>query len=99
MPRSWAILRPFPSACLLWQRSSTKPRSLKEWGDFLSEVLDEFFLADEETERDMPFIRRVLRDLGEKQELSGFEEKVTPGSDQVPPLLHPWRRRGSGMGF
>ncbi len=51
-------------------------RSLKEWGDFLSEVLDTFFQADDETEQDMTFIRRVLHDLGSKQELSGFETKV-----------------------
>ena len=55
------------------------PRSLKEWANFLSKVLDEFFLTEEDTERDVLFIRRVLRNLSEKQELSGFEEKIPLG--------------------
>jgi exodeoxyribonuclease V gamma subunit len=56
-----------------------EPRSLEEWADFLAKVLDEFFLTEEDTERDILFIRRILRDLGEKQELSGFEEKIPLG--------------------
>lgn len=53
------------------------PRSLSEWRDFLTAILDEFFLADGDTEKDILSIRRVLADLGEKQELSGFDEKIT----------------------
>ncbi len=56
-----------------------EPRSLKEWGDFLTKVLADFFLTEEETERDILFIRRVLRDLGEKQDRSGFDEKIALG--------------------
>jgi len=52
---------------------------LEEWANFLAKVLDDFFLTEEDTERDILFIRRVLRDLGEKQELSGFEEKIPLG--------------------
>ena len=54
-------------------------RTLMEWEDLLTKVLDDFFLADEDTERDILFIRRVLRDLGKKQELSGFDEKCPLG--------------------
>ena len=54
-------------------------RTLREWEDFLTRVLDDFFLADEDTERDLLFIRRVLHDLGKKQELSGFDEKLPLG--------------------
>jgi exodeoxyribonuclease V gamma subunit len=54
-------------------------RTLKEWADFLAKVLDDFFLTEEDTERDILFIRWVLRDLGDKQELSGFEEKIPLG--------------------
>ena len=53
-----------------------KPRSLGEWGEFLTRVLDDFFSSDEETERDLLFIRRVLRQFGERQGLSGFDEKI-----------------------
>ncbi len=54
-------------------------RTLIEWEDRLTKVLDDFFLADEDTERDILFIRRVLRDLGQKQELSGFNENLSLG--------------------
>ncbi len=54
-------------------------RSLKEWANFLTRILDDFFLTEEETERDILFIRRVLRDLGEKEERSGFDKKVPLG--------------------
>jgi len=54
-----------------------EPRTLTEWGDFLARVLDDFFLADEDTERDILFIRQVLRNFGEKRELSGFDEKLS----------------------
>jgi exodeoxyribonuclease V gamma subunit len=53
-----------------------EPRSLGEWGDFLTRVLDDFFSSDAETERDLLFIRRVLRQFGERQGLSGFDEKI-----------------------
>jgi exodeoxyribonuclease V gamma subunit len=56
-----------------------EPRSLEEWANFLAKVLDDFFLPGEETERDILFIRRVLRDLSEKQELSGFDENIPLG--------------------
>ncbi len=53
-----------------------EPRSLGDWGDFLSRMLDDFFSSDEETEQGLLFIRRVLRPFGERQELSGFDEKI-----------------------
>jgi len=73
-------------------------RSLKEWGDLLSEVLDQFFLADDETERDMTFIRRVLYDLGNRQDVSGFEEKISLGviKSHLSSLLE---QEGFGHGF
>ena len=39
-------------------------------------MLDDFFSSDQETERDLFFIRRVLRRFGERQGLSGFDEKI-----------------------
>jgi len=73
-------------------------RSLKEWGDFLSGMLDQFFLADDETERDMTFIRRVLYDLGSKQEFSGFEIKVPLGVIKSH-LSSLFEQEGFGHGF
>jgi exodeoxyribonuclease V gamma subunit len=73
-------------------------RSLREWGDFLAGVLDHFFQADDETERDMTFIRRVLHDLGKRQDLSGFEEKISLGviKSHLSSLLE---QEGFGHGF
>jgi exodeoxyribonuclease V gamma subunit len=73
-------------------------RTLLEWKDFLIKVLDDFFLADEDTERDLLFIRRVLVDLGEKQELSGFNEKCSLGVIQSH-LGACLEKEGFGYGF
>ncbi|HSR10483.1 MAG TPA: exodeoxyribonuclease V subunit gamma, partial [Thermodesulfobacteriota bacterium] len=51
-------------------------RTLGEWGEFLAGVVDRFLLSDEDTERDILFIRRALRDLGEKESASGFAKKI-----------------------
>ena len=75
-PRSWGISRIWLIACLLLEKDLGEPRSLGEWGDFLTRVLDDFFSSDEETERDLLFFRRILRQFGERQELSGFDEKI-----------------------
>jgi exodeoxyribonuclease V gamma subunit len=73
-------------------------RTLIEWKDFLTRVLDDFFLADEDTERDILFIRRVLGDLGEKQELSGFDQKLPLGVIQSH-LGACLEKEGFGYGF
>ena len=75
-----------------------KPRTLKEWEDFLARVLAEFFLPDRDTERDFLFIRRVLRALGEKEELSGFDEKVSLGVIKSH-LRSSLEKEGFGHGF
>jgi exodeoxyribonuclease V gamma subunit len=75
-----------------------EPRTLREWEEFLARVLDEFFLPDKETERDVLFIRRVLRVLGEKQELSGFDEKVSLGVIKSH-LRSSLEKEGFGYGF
>ncbi len=73
-------------------------KSLREWGDFLAGALDHFFQADDETERDMTFIRRVLHDLGKRQALSGFEDKISLGviKSHLSSLLE---QEGFGHGF
>jgi len=39
-------------------------------------LLDQFFLADEETEKDLQAIRQPIQNLMRIYDLSGFEEKV-----------------------
>jgi exodeoxyribonuclease V gamma subunit len=53
-----------------------KPRSLGAWGDFLARVLDDFLSSDEETGRDLLFFRRLFSRFGERQGLSGYDEKI-----------------------
>ena len=73
-------------------------RSLGEWGDFLIRMLDDFFLSDEASERDLLFLRRVLRQLRERQGISGFGEKIN--LEVIQSLLGPTlEKEGFGTGF
>jgi exodeoxyribonuclease V gamma subunit len=73
-------------------------RTLEEWGDFLSGLLENFFLPDEETEREAQIIRRTLSDLSGRQELSGFQEKV--GLEVISDYLRTClEQEGFGFGF
>lgn len=75
-----------------------EPRTLKGWGEFLSELLDRFFLPDKETEREAYVIRRILNDLTRKQELSGFQEKIS--LEVIMSYLRSClEREGFGFGF
>jgi exodeoxyribonuclease V gamma subunit len=73
-------------------------RTLEEWEEFLARILDDFFLPDKDTERDILFIRRVLRALGEKQGLAGFDEKVSWGVIKSN-LRSSLEKEGFGYGF
>jgi len=71
-------------------------RPLEEWGEFLSKLLDGFFLSDGETERELLVIRRTIRDLAKKQAASEFREKV--GLEVIKSYLRT-RLEGEGFGF
>jgi exodeoxyribonuclease V gamma subunit len=77
-----------------------RKRTLSEWSGALRVLLDDFFAADEETEREMQVIRGILNDLEEVSfpHLAGFEEAV-----DIPVirghLVHAFERAGYGMGF
>lgn len=58
------------------EKQGGEPRSLEGWGDFLTRMLDDFFLSDEDSEPDLLFIRRALCRLGEQQRLSACHEKI-----------------------
>ncbi|HMK66122.1 MAG TPA: exodeoxyribonuclease V subunit gamma, partial [Thermodesulfobacteriota bacterium] len=57
----------------------SEPKTLKEWEALLQSLVEEFFLPQEECERDLTFIRRILAGLGNKQDLSGFDQPVGLG--------------------
>ena len=73
-------------------------RTLEEWSAFLAALLEEFFLPDEETARDVKVIRQTLHDLAGKQALSGFNEKI--GLDVIKSYLKTFlEAEGFGFGF
>ena len=71
-------------------------RSLQGWGEGLLKFLDEFFLSEGETERELHVIRRTISDLASKQQASGFREKV---SLEVIKSYLRTRLEGEGFGF
>lgn len=53
-----------------------QPRTLNQWSKTLTELLERFFMPDEDTEREMQVIRRTLNDLEDMQEIADFDEKI-----------------------
>lgn len=56
--------------------SLESPRTLTAWAEVLSDLLGRFFMPDEETEGEMQLLRQTLQELGNRETLSGFEDKV-----------------------
>ena len=75
-----------------------RPRTLVEWSRALRELLDRFFEADEESERELQAIRRKVKELADLEkwaELTGSVElKVIRHH-----LGHHLEREGFGFGF
>jgi exodeoxyribonuclease V gamma subunit len=53
-----------------------RPRTLSEWSQALSEILEDFFIPNETTERAMQVIRGTLSDLAGIKEITAFDEKI-----------------------
>ncbi|MCD6353665.1 MAG: exodeoxyribonuclease V subunit gamma [Proteobacteria bacterium] len=53
-----------------------RPQTLDDWSEALNVLLEGFFMPEEDTEREMQVIRRVLKDLADMEEVSGFHEKI-----------------------
>jgi exodeoxyribonuclease V gamma subunit len=51
-------------------------RTLEKWAEVLVDLLEDFFEEDEESERNLHFIRNAIDELKEHGKISGFEEKV-----------------------
>jgi exodeoxyribonuclease V gamma subunit len=78
--------------------SLDRPKTLSDWANALTDLLEGFFVADENTENQMHLIRRMLRDVGETQEMSGFDEKVDISVIKSYVRKH-LQREGFGFGF
>jgi exodeoxyribonuclease V gamma subunit len=54
----------------------SRPQQLKQWRTVLKRLLDDFFLPNEETEREIQSLRHLIDDLADRQTQTGFEEKI-----------------------
>jgi exodeoxyribonuclease V gamma subunit len=79
-------------------REMSGPRSLEEWSDFLLALLDELFLPDEASEREIQVIRETLKDWTRLQREAEFPEQVGVRiiRSYVEQVLE---RKGFGLGF
>ena len=53
-----------------------QPKQLQQWGAFFKRLLDELFLAQEETEPEIQHLRNIFDDLSRRQADSAFDEKL-----------------------
>jgi exodeoxyribonuclease V gamma subunit len=53
-----------------------RPRQLKQWHSVLKQLLDDFFLSNEETEREIRSLRKIIDDLSHRQTETGLDEKL-----------------------
>jgi exodeoxyribonuclease V gamma subunit len=51
-------------------------RSLKHWQNTLAFLLEQFFISDDETERDRHCLKAIFNELGRVQSLSGFSSEI-----------------------
>jgi exodeoxyribonuclease V gamma subunit len=51
-----------------------QPKQLKQWSTELKRLLDDFFLADEATEREIQTLQTIFDDLGKRQADAEFDE-------------------------
>jgi exodeoxyribonuclease V gamma subunit len=56
--------------------SLDRTRTLKEWSETLSFLLDRFFMPDKDSERAMQAIRHTLKSLGDIQERAIFDKEL-----------------------
>ncbi len=77
-----------------------QPRTLDKWAAFLIRLLDDFFLSDEDSEREMQVIRQTLDDLDNMSASSGagFDEEIDINVIKWH-LGHALDKEGFGFGF
>jgi len=66
----------FISRILKWKKELERLRTVKKWGEVFFEILEQFFKPDEDTEREIQFLRKIFKDLENKERISGFNDKV-----------------------
>ena len=66
----------FISCILKWKKELERLRTIQRWGEAFIEILEQFFKPDEDTEREIQFLRKIFNDLENKEKISGFKDKV-----------------------
>jgi exodeoxyribonuclease V gamma subunit len=66
----------FTDCVFRYVRELNRPKQLKQWRTVLKRLLDDFFLPDEETQREVRGLRNILDDLGNRQTEVGFNEQL-----------------------
>jgi exodeoxyribonuclease V gamma subunit len=78
--------------------SLSRPRTVREWERGLFEMLEAFFLPDEEGEKEVQAIRMMIQDLGRAQEAADFNGTV--GVQVIKSVLNAnLEMKGFGFGF
>jgi len=77
-----------------------QPRTLDKWAASLIRLLEDFFLSDEDSEREMQVIRQTLNDLDTMSSASGagFDEEIDINVIKWH-LGHALEQKGFGFGF
>ena len=92
------ILTEYLEALFTGATALERSRTLSEWAATLSSQLDRFFQADEETQRDMLAVRRILQHLSRLDERSGFTSPVSIDIVKAYLRRH-FEEHGFGAGF
>lgn len=78
--------------------SLTRSRTLDQWSEDLTELLDTFFMPDEDTEAEIQAIRRLLKELDSMAEEADFHDDL--GVNVIKwHLGHHLEKEGFGFGF
>ena len=66
----------FLNCIFKWKKELEKTQTLKKWSVTFIEILEQLFMPDEDTEREIHFLRKIFKDLENKERISGFKDKV-----------------------
>ncbi|MBT8350591.1 MAG: exodeoxyribonuclease V subunit gamma, partial [Deltaproteobacteria bacterium] len=66
----------FTNCIFKWKKELEELRTLREWGEAFINILNQFFMSHEDTEREIQFLRNIFKDLEEKERISGYEDKI-----------------------
>ena len=66
----------FISCIFKWKKELEKLRTVREWGEAFINILEQVFMPHEDTEREIHFLRKIFKNLENKEKISGFKDKI-----------------------